>query len=74
MPNLDGTGPQGQGPRTGRGAGQGAGRGRQPGGFGLGPSGNCVCPKCGKKVSHQRGVPCYEHKCPDCGTQMTRER
>lgn len=58
----------------GRGLGQGGGRGRQPGGFGLGPDGNCVCPSCGEKVPHQRGVPCYEAECPKCGSRMTRER
>ncbi len=47
------------------------GRGRK-GGFGLGPSGECVCPNCGTKLTHQRGVPCYKHKCPKCGARMTR--
>ena len=32
----------------------------------------CVCPKCGKKVAHQRGVPCNTIVCPECGTHMTR--
>ncbi len=47
------------------------GRGRM-GGFALGPAGECVCPKCGYKALHQRGVPCYQQKCPKCGTLMTR--
>ncbi|MCD6522876.1 MAG: DUF134 domain-containing protein [Candidatus Diapherotrites archaeon] len=47
------------------------GRGRM-GGSALGPGGYCVCPKCGYKVPHQRGVPCYSMTCPKCGTQMTR--
>lgn len=57
------------------GRGQG-GQGRrmgQGGGFGAGPGGNCICPKCGYKKSHEVGKPCYEEKCPECGTPMTRE-
>jgi len=76
MPRGDGTGPTGTGPMTGnkgmgRGAGGGAGRGRM-GGKGLGPAGECVCPQCGEKAPHQRGIPCYEQKCPKCNTPMTR--
>lgn len=72
MPRGDGTGPTGQGPGTGRGMGRGGGRGRQ-GGFAAGPGGNCVCPKCGKTVPHQRGVPCFQMACPGCGAAMTRQ-
>ncbi len=46
-------------------------RGRM-GGFGAGPSGDCLCPKCGFRSAHQRGVPCYNQKCPKCGSVMTR--
>ena len=63
----------GQKPGGGQDLGRG-GRGRQPGGFGLGPSGECICPKCGTKVPHQTGIPCYEQRCPKCGTPMTRSR
>ena len=35
----------------GRGLGRGRGRGRQVGGQGLGPSGECVCPKCGSVMA-----------------------
>jgi len=70
---------RGLGPRQGRGLGQGlgrragaGGRGRM-GGFAAGPAGNCVCPECGYKEPHQTGVPCYQKKCPKCGTLMTRE-
>ncbi|RLF25600.1 MAG: hypothetical protein DRN01_06200 [Thermoplasmata archaeon] len=72
MPFRDGTGPAGRGPGSGRGLGRGGGGGRQPGGFGLGPGGECVCPKCGTRAPHQRGIPCYQQKCPKCGSPMTR--
>ncbi len=39
----------------------------------LGPSGNCICPKCKTKALHQIGQPCYQIKCPKCNSQMTRE-
>ncbi len=77
MPRGDGTGPSGQGPGTGKGMGgkgQGQGYGRIGGnrpGAGLG--GNCVCPACGSKVSHQQGMPCYCMQCPNCGQNMIRE-
>ena len=75
MPRGDGTGPSGSGPGTGRGMGQGQGQGRgRMGGYAMGPGGNCVCPQCGKKVSHPRGTPCNQMTCPSCGAAMTRER
>lgn len=55
----------------GQGRGSGGGRGRM-GGKGLGPAGTCVCPSCGAKVPHMRGIPCYKMSCPKCGTKMTR--
>lgn len=71
---------KGQGSRGGggrRGGGGGRGRGTGPGRMGgskaAGPDGYCVCPKCGQKVEHTTGKPCYEIKCPKCGTQLTRE-
>ncbi|MBD3252200.1 DUF134 domain-containing protein [Candidatus Pacearchaeota archaeon] len=67
-------------PRKGLGLGQGAGRGRGRGlgrgrmrGFSAGPDGNCICPKCGYRESHKKGVPCYQKKCPKCNNLMTRE-
>ena len=53
--------------------GRGGGRGRRGGSKAAGPDGYCVCPKCGHKVDHLAGQPCYEQKCPKCGTQMVRE-
>ena len=70
MPRGDGTGPVGSRPGTGQGRGQGRGR---MGGQSAGPGGQCVCPKCGKKVPHKAGVPCYDVKCPECDTSMVRE-
>jgi len=60
------------GNRAGRGAGggQGKGGGNKPG---SGPEGNCVCPSCGHKISHQAGQPCKDITCPKCGTRMVRE-
>ncbi len=63
--------PIGRGLGMGRGRGAG-GRGRMNGGFAAGPSGNCVCSKCGHTEAHQTGIPCYQQKCPKCGSPMTR--
>ncbi len=79
MPNRDGTGPTGAGPRTGRGLGISFGRGlgRSIGAFfgrgrGSRPlgSGICTCPKCGYEESHKRGTACTQTSCPKCQTQM----
>jgi hypothetical protein len=63
MPRGDGGGPP-----SGTGGG-GRMSGNRPG---AGPSGYCVCPQCGEKVSHARGVPCYQQTCPKCGAKMMR--
>lgn len=39
----------------------------------MGTGGYCVCPKCGEKTLHQRGVPCQDERCPGCGAKMLRE-
>jgi len=40
---------------------------------GKGPEGYCVCPKCGYKIKHKKGVPCSTIKCPNCKINLTRE-
>jgi len=65
----------GQGPGNGSGSGgqgKGGGRGRMGGPLSAGPDGECVCPQCGHREPHQRGVPCTERKCPSCGIAMIR--
>jgi predicted DNA-binding protein (UPF0251 family) len=66
MPNLDGTGPRGLGPRTGRGAGR---RSDAPGQR-VDGSAECTCPSCGETTPHRRGTPCSQSKCPKCETPM----
>lgn len=39
----------------------------------MGPGGTCYCPKCGYTVAHTTGSPCYQLKCPKCGTAMDRK-
>ena len=56
----------------GNGSGNG-GRGRMGGPFAAGPGGNCKCTQCGAVVPHQQGQPCNQARCPNCGSQMTRE-
>lgn len=73
MPGKDGTGPNGMGTIGGGGGrARGGGRGRM-GGFSAGPGGECICPSCGKTVSHSAGTPCSSQTCPACGTVMTRK-
>ena len=71
MPRGDRTGPAGQGAGTGRGMGGGGGRGSGRG-AGMGAGGQCICTNCGEKIPHGQGRPCYEEKCPKCGSPMTR--
>ncbi len=35
--------------------------------------GYCVCPQCGKRISHQPGKPCRKTSCPQCDISMKRE-
>jgi len=63
-------------PAFGRGFGwQRKGRFRREfeGAKGGGPGGYCVCPKCGYKILHERGIPCSTLKCPKCKINLIRE-
>jgi predicted Fe-Mo cluster-binding NifX family protein len=70
----------GRGSRRGAGSGAGSGvgnrslggRGRMGGPQAAGPAGECICPACGHREAHVRGVPCTQKLCPKCGTAMTR--
>lgn len=68
----------GKGRKMDTGGEKGKGRGgRRPGRIGgspaAGTTGYCVCPQCGLREPHERGVPCLDRKCPKCGIAMTRE-
>ena len=39
----------------------------------MGRNGYCICPKCGAKTEHHKGVPCQEEKCSKCGIKLLRE-
>jgi predicted Fe-Mo cluster-binding NifX family protein len=51
----------------------GAGRKGASGKTAGGPGGFCVCPKCGSRKQHERGIPCSQVRCPACQSSMTRE-
>lgn len=40
---------------------------------GRGPDGYCICKKCGYKILHEKGVPCYNLKCPNCNINLERK-
>ncbi len=64
---------------TGSGGGQGGSSGGRCRGAGSGPGGgtgvsnSCICPACGAKAPHERGIPCMQVNCPQCGKPMVRE-
>jgi predicted DNA-binding protein (UPF0251 family)/DNA-directed RNA polymerase subunit RPC12/RpoP len=33
----------------------------------------CVCPDCGFKITHKKGIPCRQMTCHNCGSKMKRE-
>ena len=55
----------------GGGFGRGGHRGLG-GGFSRGPGGECICPNCGYRETHQLGVPCFRKTCPKCEASMVR--
>ncbi|MBN1861921.1 MAG: hypothetical protein JW840_10750 [Candidatus Thermoplasmatota archaeon] len=57
--------------RGGGGFGRCGGRGLG-GGYGIGPGGECLCPNCGHREPHSRGLPCSTIRCPRCGSLMIR--
>jgi len=67
MPRGDGTGPMGNG------QGRGQSGGRMGGTRAAGVGGHCFCTKCGYRELHERGIPCMQKKCPQCGTTLIRE-
>lgn len=39
--------------------------------MGTGGTSYCYCHNCGTQITHDRGIPCNEIKCPQCGKSMT---
>jgi len=37
------------------------------------PGGFCMCPRCGMRIRHERGIPCTQVCCPQCDLPMTRK-
>lgn len=41
--------------------------------FGAGRPENCICPVCKTIFPHQPGRPCFQSRCPKCGTFLVRQ-
>jgi hypothetical protein len=72
-------GPGSRGANRGQIGGQGGQQRRNAGGPGrigfgqcAGGPDVCVCPACGAKAPHERGIPCFQVNCPQCGKSMVR--
>jgi hypothetical protein len=35
---------------------------------------SCLCPACGAKTDHQRGIPCLQVTCAQCGKSLVRRK
>jgi predicted RNA-binding Zn-ribbon protein involved in translation (DUF1610 family) len=33
----------------------------------------CICVHCNTRIPHERGIPCRQNKCPNCGKIMFKE-
>ena len=53
----------------GKARGEGQGQGDDP--QADGGTDTCTCPECGHETEHERGTPCNETDCPECGAMMT---
>ncbi len=42
-------------------------------GYGMGQSGNCICPSCDHVEPHVAGVPCSSQLCINCNIRMVRQ-
>ncbi|OQB78203.1 MAG: hypothetical protein BWX92_00363 [Deltaproteobacteria bacterium ADurb.Bin135] len=58
--------------KTGGMSSSGSGRGYGRWGHG-GPPTECVCPQCGLVAPREPGVPCFQRRCPQCGSFMARQ-
>ncbi|MBD3224702.1 MAG: ferredoxin [Caldithrix sp.] len=39
----------------------------------MGSGGRCLCPRCAYTKNHERGRPCQDQRCPECGAKLLRE-
>lgn len=63
----------GFGRKGGKGRGIKGGRGSEDGSGAGGSPTNCVCPACGLVMPREPGIPCFQRRCPTCGSPMARQ-